>query len=343
MEDFDAFVGSGGDHASSRPFDGDEYAGYDPRLPSQRFDSFRAPEENYGEDHYTQGNSKGLGDLDEEDEFGAPKGASVNSEPFDFVGNDKPSPFHSGFDDEIGDGHSSSMSANFGQSFEPSGDFSGGIDSNGKSHSGGFGYGYPPDSGFQGGASVLPPPEEMQAEDGYPLREWKRKNAIHLEEKAKNEREKLSQIIDAADAYKDSFYEKRRAHCVATKNNNREKEKVFLENHKNFHATAEKHYWKAVAELVPHELPTIETKGRGKSDPKKPAVVINHGPKPGKATDLTRMRQVLVKLKHNPPAHMKAPPLPPAAPATGADTQAKANKESSGDTSAQAPAPQENK
>lgn len=52
------------------------------------------------------------------------------------------------------------------------------------------------------------------------------KNAIHLEQKAAKEREKLSQIIDAADAFKDEFYEKRRMNYEANKNNNRDKEKV---------------------------------------------------------------------------------------------------------------------
>ena len=64
-----------------------------------------------------------------------------------------------------------------------------------------------------------------------------------------------------------------------------------------------------MAELVPHELPSMEGKSRSK-DKKKPSVVVNHGPKPGKATDLSRMRQVLTKLKHNPPAHMETPPAP---------------------------------
>ena len=51
----------------------------------------------------------------------------------------------------------------------------------------------------------------MEPEEGIVLRGWRWKNAIHLEEKATKEREKLSQIIDAAadDAFKDEFYEKR--------------------------------------------------------------------------------------------------------------------------------------
>ncbi|KAI5064096.1 hypothetical protein GOP47_0020766 [Adiantum capillus-veneris] len=357
MASFDAYAGGGDDLGNdTRPFESDGYMGFDPRLPSQRFDSFRMPEDSYADDHYTQEDSKELGDLDEEDEFGTHKERTGSNGAFDPMpgGTSPPPPYHSSFDDELGDGRSPSMSSsNFGQSFDsrlqgdfaPADEFSQTMDSNGKgldhddtfAHGEGFGYGFPPPTGFHDGGAVLPPPDEMQAEEGFMLREWKRKNAIHLEEKVRNEREKLSQIIDAADVYKEGFLEKRKAHCEATKKNNRDKEKVFLENHKDFHANANKHYWKAVAELIPHELPSMELKSRGKKDQKKPAVV-NHGPKPGKATDLTRMRQVLVKLKHNPPAHMiLPPPAPPAvAGAEGGDGKANAG---GGDGKATASAP----
>lgn len=365
MESYDAYVGGGGDLSNSRPFDSDGYMGFDPRLPSQRFDSFHLPDEGYSEEHYTQEESKDLGE-EEEDIYSARKEGTSSNGGFDDMGSEVPPPYHSTFDDELGDGQSPSMSSTFGQSFEsrlqpdfaPADDFSPSVDSNGKGfgsngkgfghsegfpHSEDFGYGFPPsgDSGdFLNGGAVLPPPDEMQSEEGSVLREWKRKNAIRLEEKTRIERERLSQIIDAADSFKEAFNEKRKTHCETTKKNNRDKEKVFLENLENFHATADKHYWKAVAELVPHEIPSMESKFRGK-DKKKPAVVVNHGPKPGKATDLSRMRQVLVKLKHNPPAHMKAPPpAPPAAKgAEGADGKGSAPAADTPSETAPAPAP----
>lgn len=88
---------------------------------------------------------------------------------------------------------------------------------------------------------------------------------------------------------------------------------MFLTNQENFHANASKNYWKAVADLIPNEVPSVEGKIRGKDkdkDKKRPSVVVTQGPKPGKATDLSRMRAILLKLKHSPPNHMK--PAPPA-------------------------------
>lgn len=83
-----------------------------------------------------------------------------------------------------------------------------------------------------------------------------------------------------------------------------------------FHAEADKQYWKAIAELIPNEVPTIEKKRGKKDEEKKPSIVVIQGPKPGKPTDLSRMRHILVKLKHSPPPHMKPPPPPaPAQPA----------------------------
>ncbi|GAB4833972.1 hypothetical protein Ancab_032222 [Ancistrocladus abbreviatus] len=69
-------------------------------------------------------------------------------------------------------------------------------------------------------------------------------------------------------------------------------------------ADAPKNYWKAIAELIPHEVPTIEKRGK-KEKEKQPSILVIQGPKPGKPTDMSRMRHILLKLKHNPPPHMK--------------------------------------
>ncbi|KAG8380832.1 hypothetical protein BUALT_Bualt06G0057400 [Buddleja alternifolia] len=166
---------------------------------------------------------------------------------------------------------------------------------------------------------ILPPPEEIEPEEGYAIREWRRENALRLEEKEKRERELLSQIIVEADEYKIEFHRKRQATCETNRATNREMEKVFVASQEKFHAEADKDYWKSIAELIPKEVPKIE-KRKGKDQEKKPSVVVVQGPKPGKQTDLGRMRQILLKLKHNTPPHLK--PSPPTAPDAKADASA---------------------
>lgn len=179
------------------------------------------------------------------------------------------------------------------------------------------------------GGPMLPPPEEMQ-EEGAVLRQWKRENMIRLQEKERMEKEKLQQIIDDADDYKDKHRAKRDSNREAQMKSNRDKELTYHADQEHFHKTAGKQYWKAVAELVPKELPaSLEPKGRQMKEKKekKSTFVALPGPKPGKPTDMGRFRQVLLKLKHNPPAHMIPPPPPPPKPEAKDGAKPEAGKE----------------
>ncbi|XP_047950458.1 clathrin light chain 1-like [Salvia hispanica] len=164
---------------------------------------------------------------------------------------------------------------------------------------------------FTSDGPILPPPNEMQ-EEGFALREWRRLNTIRLEEKEKKEKEMRIQIIIEGEEFIKAFYEKTKLNVETNKNTNREKEKLSLASQEKFHKEADKHYWKSIAELVPNEVAHIEKRGKKKDQDKKPSITVVQGPKPGKPTDLSRMRGILIKLKHNPPPHMLPPPPAPA-------------------------------
>jgi hypothetical protein len=62
--------------------------------------------------------------------------------------------------------------------------------------------------------------------------------------------------------------------------------KLFMANQEKFYRESDGQSWKTIAELVPHEIPGLETKrGRRKEQKRKPGIVVVQGPKTGKATD----------------------------------------------------------
>ncbi|KAK1412313.1 hypothetical protein QVD17_33461 [Tagetes erecta] len=160
---------------------------------------------------------------------------------------------------------------------------------------------------FTSDGPLLPPPSEMKRDEGSALREWRRQNAIRLEEKENKEKELRNQIMEEGEVYKRAFHEKRLQNIDTNKLTNREGEKLYTEKQEKFHKEADKQYWKAIAELVPREVANIEKRGK-KDNEKKPSIAVIQGPKPGKPTDLSRLRQILVKLKQTPPTHMVPPP-----------------------------------
>ncbi|KAK2634900.1 hypothetical protein Ddye_029692 [Dipteronia dyeriana] len=119
----------------------------------------------------------------------------------------------------------------------------------------------------------------LSQSDG-PITEWTRGNAIRLEEKEKKERTTLSQIIKQAHEYKDEFYRKRVVTCHNNKLTDREREVLFVANQNKFYDEADKNYWKAIAELLPDEVLTIEKRKVKKDREKKPSIVVIQGPKP---------------------------------------------------------------
>ncbi|KAI3994034.1 hypothetical protein MKX01_012291 [Papaver californicum] len=172
--------------SSTHPFDDDNYLGYDPRLPSQRFDSFNASTNFTDNDSVKDGdNNTSLPIFNNDDMF------STHHQPI----SDTPSPqapiYGSGsgfspFESELNGKHHHDVDV-FGQSDGP----------------------------------ILPPPDQMQ-DEGFALREWRMLNVVQLDEKEKTEKELLNQIIDEDDEYKIEFYRKRQLTMESNKSSNRE-------------------------------------------------------------------------------------------------------------------------
>ncbi|KAM1017582.1 hypothetical protein ACFX2A_048124 [Malus domestica] len=215
--------------------------------------------------------------------------ATHDDDDFSSSAVDPPPPLHSGFQDDVvlpGGDNSANVNQQqqspevygFGVS-TPNPEFVSPFDS-AVPEDNGVGSGGDGDDGdiFASSEPVLPPPEEMR-EEGFARREWRRLGSELM----------TLGFVLVFDNWVMPLY---------------------LANQEKFHKEADKHYWKAIAELIPRGVPNIEKK-RGKKDPdKKPSIVVIQGPKPGKPTDLSRMRQIFLKLKQNPPPHMM--PSPPA-------------------------------
>ncbi|KAJ8498960.1 hypothetical protein OPV22_009512 [Ensete ventricosum] len=232
--------------ASVGPFDDDD-DGYDPRLPSQRFgavsSSFSpaaAPDDVDAEDPVADDPSGGYG--------------GFHDVPVRHVSGDGGSfpalPEGYGF---LADPHPT----DFSSVPEPNGMAYGEVDH---------------DGAFASDGPILPPPSEMQLEEGFILREWRRQNAVLLEEKERKEKELRNQIITDAEEYKLAFSEKRKLNRETNKIQNRGREKIIVADQEELYANADQNYWKAISELIPREIPSIKKRGKERREE-----AIDHG------------------------------------------------------------------
>ncbi|KAG6514293.1 hypothetical protein ZIOFF_024643 [Zingiber officinale] len=306
---FDSFSHDGDDAAAQggtatdRPFD-DGYIGYDPRLPSQRFDSFSTFSPPEDADNPAPPASA----------FPVDVSSGGDGDGFVFLSDD--APVHHQQQDISDDYGIPVPDDGYGFSSSPftmpqANGMANGVEENGEI--------------FSSDGPILPDLDHMQREEGFLLREWRRSGRLDVRSDLMN-MEYLLQVpgFKFLLVFSIDLLSMHRQNAIHLEEKERKEKELYLANQEKFHADADKQYWKAISELIPHEIASIEKKRGKKEQEKKPSIVVIHGPKPGKPTDMSRMRQILVKLKHTPPPHMKPPPPPAAAPAKDAKDSAAA-------------------
>eukprot|EP00850_Spirogloea_muscicola_P021321 SM000244S08556 [mRNA] locus=s244:48691:54270:- [translate_table: standard] len=146
-------------------------------------------------------------------------------------------------------------------------------------------------------------------------REWRAKRAAELEEKERQSRMEHDRILESAEEMRRTAYERQQKSKEQNQINNREKEKVFLANLEALNTPKSgANYWETVTAMVNFDASVPKKDEKRKSAGATRSSQTATDLKPGKQTDLARMRQVLLKLKHTaPPGSAPAKEQAPAA------------------------------
>ncbi|CAM6045376.1 unnamed protein product [Sphagnum compactum] len=167
-------------------------------------------------------------------------------------------------------------------------------------------------------------------------REWNRKNILEIKERQIRSKAQQELILEQAAKERECFYTERAAQLQATKIINREKERLFrahMQSSQNCNSDEGNNTWEAVAALIGLDLEDQVVVSNSSSssskklqdvkiaellnsklgtDPNSPIGIImaardldgrrlkDPPPTPSKATDLSRFKEILMKLRHQP-------------------------------------------
>ncbi|XP_024392773.1 clathrin light chain 2 [Physcomitrium patens] len=162
---------------------------------------------------------------------------------------------------------------------------------------------------------MSPVPEDLsQQQESETLRQWKRKKELELQEKQRETQIKQDRILEHAAIERENFYKEREVQIEEKKRLNREKETKYRADAEMQQKLVEDNLWAAVAALI--DLNGDQTdgmmtaNGSGKqisksqiSTPKRVEQrrLKEYAVKPTKkTTDLSRMREILLKLQQRP-------------------------------------------